>query len=260
MAIELDQLNYTRREIEADMRAEAIKTAEKIAQHLKQPPVGVTLYDPQWHQGVIGIVASRLKEKLNRPVIVMTDIGEGFIRGSARSIHGLHVRDALHQIDIAYPDLLLKYGGHAMAAGLTLHKDDLDRFSQAFDDICRDELSDEQLRCHWVSDGMLDEADVNLQQINLIKMAMPWGQGFDAPQFDGQFELCHFQWVGNGHLKMQLKWPGTTTSVDAIYFFAADHDFQPLYGMVEVVYQPDINHWRGSSQVQLRVIAIRTLD
>jgi single-stranded-DNA-specific exonuclease len=157
------------------------------------------------------------------------------------------------------PGLLIKYGGHAMAAGLTIHKDDMQQFSDAFDAVCRKQLSEEQLMFHYISDGTLDENLLNLQQINLIKMAMPWGQGFDAPQFDGIFELTDYKWVGDGHLKMELQWPNTRKPVAAIYFFAADKNFQPHSGMVEAVYQPDINQWNGNSTIQLRIIAVRAI-
>ncbi len=259
LALELDQLNHIRRDIEQGMRQEAIQMTRRMDLSRHSPMIGVTIYDPDWHEGIIGIVASRIRERINRPVIVMTDSDDRMLRGSGRSISGFNLRDALHEISIEYPKMLQRFGGHAMAAGLTIKPEDLTQFQEAFNRICHKNIDETQLIQHYDSDGELTPDELTVERIAHLKMAYPWGQGFDAPQFDGRFILEQFRWVGGSHLKMTLLWEHSGDTVEAIFFYAADKQYQPETGMVEMVYQADINEWNGLQSIQFRVIAIRNL-
>ncbi|MCW8992862.1 MAG: single-stranded-DNA-specific exonuclease RecJ, partial [Gammaproteobacteria bacterium] len=219
LALRLEELNHQRRAVEGDMRDEALAEVERL--HLDERselPFGFCLYNPDWHEGVIGILASRIKEKLHRPVIVFTDAAGGEIKGSARSVKGVHIRDALDSVAAAHPELLKKFGGHAMAAGLTIHADALEPFKQAFDAEVRRHLHEEDLRGTLLSDGELSGAEATMALAARLRSEMPWGQGFVEPLFDGWFEVASSRIVGERHLKMQLRWPDSGQPVDAIAF------------------------------------------
>lgn len=260
LAVVLDQLNQDRRAVEGGMREEALSELQRL--HLgdgASMPFGLCLYNPDWHQGVIGILASRIKERVHRPVIVFTDAGEGIIKGSARSVPGVHIRDALDAVASSHPDLLDKFGGHAMAAGLSLASGKLDDFKLAFDAEVRRHLTEDDLRGILLSDGELpaDAADLSLAET--LRQAVPWGQGFPEPLFDGRFEVVNQRVVGEHHLKLMLRWPGESRVVDAIAFHVDDELLQMRLQEVELAYRLDVNEWQGNRSVQLMIEAIHVV-
>jgi len=257
LAVRLEALNHERRTVEGDMRDEALAEVERL--HLEEDaslPFGFCLYNPTWHEGVIGILASRIKDKLHRPVIVFTDAANGDIKGSARSVKGLHIRDALDAVAATHPDLLKKFGGHAMAAGLTIHADALERFKQAFDTEVRRHLDEEDLRGTLLSDGELAAEEATLELAARLRGETPWGQGFVEPLFDGWFEVAGSRIVAERHLKMQLRWPDSGRLVDAIAFNVDEPLLEMRPRQVQIAYRLDINEWRGSQSLQLLVDTI----
>ena len=254
LAQRLDELNRERREIEAEMKAEAmvILDAMELAEDAELP-VGLCLFEPHWHPGVIGILASRVKDRLHRPVIVFAETGADEIKGSARSVPGLHIRDALDAVAKRHPDLLSKFGGHAMAAGLSLARGDFLRFSHAFDREVRRHLDPVDLRRELLSDGELQASELNLQLAESLRAAGPWGQGFAEPLFDGVFELVHRRIVGECHLKLVLRSPGGGQIIDAIAFNTVDDDWPADTTQVELAYRLDVNEYNGRRSAQLLV-------
>ncbi len=206
MALSLDELNRDRKAIESGMQREAMTMLGKLQlnEAEEELPWGLCLYDGGWHQGVIGILASRIKDRFHRPVIVFADAGEGEIKGSARSIPGLHIRDTLDAVAARHPDLLNKFGGHAMAAGMTLSGDRFADFQKAFDEEVRRQLKPEDLQPLLISDGALEPREVNMDLATMLRNAGPWGQHFPEPLFDGEFRLVQQRLVGEKHLKMTL--------------------------------------------------------
>jgi single-stranded-DNA-specific exonuclease len=254
LAVRLEELNHERRAVEGDMRDEALAEVERL--HLNDSaalPFGFCLYNPDWHEGVIGILASRIKDRLHRPVIVFTDAANGDIKGSARSVKGVHIRDALDAVAAAHPELLKKFGGHAMAAGLTIHAAALDEFKQAFDAEVRRHLTAAELCGTLQSDGELTAGEATMELAARLRNDSPWGQGFPEPLFDGWFEVVSSRIVGERHLKLQLQWPGSRQSVDAIAFSVDEPLLQMQPQQVQIAYRLDINEWRGNQSLQLLV-------
>ncbi|MGF1693442.1 single-stranded-DNA-specific exonuclease RecJ [Photobacterium kagoshimensis] len=254
MASELDGLNQTRKEIEQGMKDEALAICERLKFNKNDMPYGLVLFQRDWHQGVIGILASRIKELYHRPVIAFADAGKGEIKGSCRSIVGLHMRDVLDLIDTKNPGMITKFGGHAMAAGLTIPEDKLDAFSQAFDEAVRAELDEDALKGVLLTDGELSAGELNLATAEILRSGGPWGQQFPEPSFDGQFRLLHQKLVGSKHLKMMVEPLSGGTVIDAIAFNVdlrrwPDASVQ----IIELVYRLDINEFRGNTSVQLMV-------
>lgn len=249
LAMQLDTLNRERRSIEQDMKLEAQNQLALGDIANDQQAVGVCLFREDWHQGVVGIVASRIKDQLHRPVIAFARSGDNELKGSARSIKGLHIRDALDAIAARHPGLVAKFGGHAMAAGLTLKEADFERFAAAFNAEARRWLSDEDLEQVILSDGNIDE-EITLALAHEIMSAAPWGQGFAEPLFDGEFEVLAQRIVGGHHLKLVLRHRDGAATLDAIAFNHAstlDGRYQHL------AYRVDVNTWRGRQTVQLIV-------
>ena len=253
MAQELDALNHERRGIEARMQQQALAAVEHLRLDQATLPRGLCLYDESWHQGVIGLVASRIKERAHRPVIAFAPAGGDEIKGSARSVPGLHIRDALDAIAAQHPQLLSKFGGHAMAAGLTLRRADLETFRQAFDTEVSRHLSEDDLLGKILSDGELGADELTLPLAELLRNAGPWGQGFPEPLFDGCFEVLSQRVVGEKHLKMALRVPGQTKAVDAIAFNSVHEARIPTYARIRAVYRLDVNEYQGSRSLQLIV-------
>lgn len=255
LAQTLDQLNRERRRIEADMREEALVALQQLQdiQDSNSLPFGICLYDPQWHEGVIGIVAGRLKDRLHRPVIVFASGKAGFIKGSARSIPGLHIRDVLDDVAALHPTLLQKFGGHAMAAGLTIRAEDFTEFKQAFDARVRTHVTEAELQRVFFSDGELAAAEVSLEMAELIRQAGPWGQGFPEPCFDGLFDVVNARIVGTHHLKLTVKPQGATSVFDAMYFNPPESIDHTRLKQVQLVYRLDINDYLGQRNVQLLI-------
>lgn len=255
IATELDELNRSRREIEQDMQQQAMQALEPVLNELghEQLPKGICLYDDSWHQGVIGILASRIKEKFNRPVIAFASGGDGEIKGSARSIKGLHIRDALEAVATRYPDLIIKFGGHAMAAGLSLHEKDFEKFQQAFVEEAGRQLDDKALQGVIESDGELGADEMNIQLAECLRTAGPWGQHFPEPVFDGEFEVDNWKVVGEKHLKMQLRSADSDNVIDAIAFNAEAESLESTDGFIHAAYRLDINCFRNQKKAQLIV-------
>ncbi len=258
LAQRLDELNRERREIEAEMKVEAMRILDEMALAENAGlPVGLCLFEPHWHPGVIGILASRVKDRLHRPVIVFAktgvESGDDDIKGSARSVPGLHIRDVLDAVAKRHPDLLSKFGGHAMAAGLSLARGDFARFSRAFDEEVRRCLDPADLRRELLSDGELQVSELNLQLAESLRAAGPWGQGFAEPLFDGVFELVQRRIVGECHLKLVLRPPGGGQVIDAIAFNTVDDDWPADTTQVALAYRLDVNEYNGRRSAQLLV-------
>lgn len=259
MAVELDSLNRERREIESSMQSEALKTLEMLSFNEQALPAGLVLYQADWHQGVIGILAGRIKERYFRPTIAFAHQDDNLVKGSARSIPGLHIRDLLEEINSRYPGIIDKFGGHAMAAGLSLSVDKLSAFEQVFVQVAGEWLEGRQLKGELLSDGQLASTEVSLDFAQLLKESGPWGQGFEEPLFDGEFELLDQRLVGEKHLKMMVKHPGGQL-LDAIAF-NVDLAVWPnrQIKQVQLAYKLDINHFRGKVSLQLLVEALAPL-
>jgi single-stranded-DNA-specific exonuclease len=253
MAATLDGLNRERRDIEARMRDQAMAQVEALSFECEEAlPYGLCLLDDEWHPGVVGIVASRIKERLHRPVIAFAPDAEDSLKGSARSVTGVHIRDALEAIATRHAGLLSKFGGHAMAAGLSLARERFDEFCAAFDAEVRRHLSAGDLRGTVLSDGPLGAADIGLVLARELRGAGPWGQGFPEPVFDGEFEVVSSRVVGDTHLKLTLRAGERTQPVDAIAFNALD--YWPMdVKVVRLAYKLDVNRFRGRETAQLVV-------
>ncbi|OGT73483.1 MAG: single-stranded-DNA-specific exonuclease RecJ [Gammaproteobacteria bacterium RIFCSPLOWO2_12_47_11] len=261
MALKLEQLNKERREIQAEMQAQAmIDIADLDLNNQASLPNGVCLFNENWHQGVVGILAGRIKDQINRPAIVFAKDKEGYIKGSARSISSVHIRDVLDTIASQHPGIISKFGGHAMAAGLTIRESDLEQFKVVFDQITGMFLSGDELEGVLVSDGELSVNELSFDLAEKIISSGPWGQGFPEPVFDGEFEIINARVVGERHLKLQLRHPGNNRSIDAIAFNITDEDWPEATGRVQTVYKLDINEFAGRRQLQLVVDYISPVE
>ncbi|PKF71246.1 single-stranded-DNA-specific exonuclease RecJ [Pseudomonas fluvialis] len=252
MAVQLDQLNQDRKAIEQGMQREALAQLKDLP--LDDLPYGLCLFEPDWHQGVIGILASRLKERYHRPAIAFADAGDGLLKGSARSVPGLHIRDALDAVAARHPGLISKFGGHAMAAGLSLPQEHFGAFAVAFDAEVRRQLSADDLAGRLLSDGQLQVGEFNLELARALRHAGPWGQHFPEPLFHGRFQLVQQRLVGERHLKLQLKTECGSQALDGIAF-NIDREQWPNANVrwVELAYKLDLNEYRGNESVQLLV-------
>lgn len=254
IAQQLDQLNRERRQVETQMREEALSLlAERQWIDEDNLSPAIVLFEPTWHQGVIGIVAGRLKEQFHRPTIVFAPSEDGVtIKGSARSIAGVHIRDAIEQVAEQYPDLISHFGGHAMAAGLTLPLDNFDEFARAFGQVIAAH-DDSLFNAVLLTDGELSVEECSIQTAQDIATAGPWGQSFPAPVFEGVFEVIEQRWLQDQHLKLILKRPDNTP-LEAIAFKIADQlDMQQHLKKVHIAYQLDINEFRGERRLQLMI-------
>jgi single-stranded-DNA-specific exonuclease len=256
MALQLDALNRDRREIEADMQLQALSIIERLQLEEARLPTGLCLFEPDWHQGVIGILAARIKERLHRPVIAFARSADGEIKGSARSVPGLHMRDALDTVATRNPGLVRKFGGHAMAAGLSLAEADYPRFAAAFDRVVAEQLAQDDLYARVYSDGALQDQDLSLETAQQLRAGGPWGQGFPEPVFDGRFEVLGQRVVGECHLKLTVRPCASTLRIDAIAFNtpALPVDCRT----VRLAYRLDVNAYRGLLSPQLMVDYLET--
>ncbi len=245
LAAHLDALNRERREVEAQMQASAMELVQNIEVDNRY---GLALYDPGWHHGVVGILASRLRERFNRPVIAMAPAGGNEVKGSGRSIAGLHLRDALDLLSKRYPGLILRFGGHAMAAGLTIEQQNVDAFANAFDKIVASLLSPGDLNRSIEVDGSLAAEETSLEVADLLDQQV-WGQGFVAPTFCDTFEVIEQRVVGGRHRKLRLGKAGVDRAIDAIRF----GDDTALPDRVQCVYRLVVNEFSGRRTPQLIV-------
>ncbi|MCC5862897.1 MAG: single-stranded-DNA-specific exonuclease RecJ [Gammaproteobacteria bacterium] len=253
LAGELDALNRERRLLEARMReeAETLVEALPVAASAQLPPA-LTLYRPDWHQGVVGLIAARIRERHHRPVVAFAPDGQGRLKGSARSVPALHIRDTLERVAVTCPGLIEGFGGHAMAAGLALREGALDAFTEAFSAAAGERLEPSQLRGELLTDGELTADELSLETAEMLEAAGPWGAGFEEPSFQGRFEVLAAREVGSGHLRLTLATPGGAGRVGAIAFGCPVP--WPLPGeTVELVYRLQVNAWQGRREAQVLV-------
>jgi single-stranded-DNA-specific exonuclease len=253
LAERLSAINAERRDLQDSMveqaKAEVHKwTMQHGGEHL---PHGVVLFDPGWHHGVVGLVASKLKDALGRPVIACAPAQEGSeeLKASGRSITGFHLRDALAEVDAQRPGLLERFGGHAMAAGMSLKRTDLDAFAAAFDAVARARIAPEALDTVLLSDGELAPADFSLQLAQQLRYAGPWGQTFPEPAFDGEFALQSWKVVGETHLRLVLRHADVAQPLTAMAFNAFDGTPPPR--QLRAVYQLEVDEWNGTPSLRL---------
>lgn len=255
MAVQLDQLNQDRKGIEQGMQREALAQLKDLS--LDDMPFGLCLFEPDWHQGVIGILASRLKERYHRPTIAFADAGDGLLKGSARSVPGFHIRDALDAVAARHPGLISKFGGHAMAAGLSLPQENFGAFAVAFDAEVRRQLCEDDLTGRLLTDGQLGVEEFHLELARALRNAGPWGQHFPEPMFHGVFQLVQQRLVGEKHLKMVLKSECGALTIDGIAFNIDRETWpNPNVRWADLAYKLDVNEFRGRESVQLLVAHI----
>ena len=252
-AQQLDDFNRDRRSIETSMRESAQHYVAELQRDLVDLPAILVLHQAGWHQGVVGLVAGRMKEQVHRPVIAFAPADDGSLKGSARSIPGLHIRDLLERVHSLHPHLIERFGGHAMAAGLTLQPEHLDAFTAAVTAIAADWLSADQLTQTLWSDGELDASGFQQPFVELLERLGPWGQGFAEPRFDGEFTVLQQRLVGEKHLKLVLEGPDRLT-VDAIAFNIDVATWpDPTVQRIHALYALQLNHFRGRTSVQLQL-------
>lgn len=252
LAQKLESLNLERKRTEQEMQHDALVQLQDIS--VETLPFGLCMYQPDWHQGVTGILASRLKERYHRPVMVFAQADDGSLKGSARSVAGFHIRDALADMAARYPTLIKKFGGHAMAAGLSIALEDFAEFARLFDAQVRVSLSAEELAGVCITDGQLSAGEFALDVARQLQQAGPWGQQFPEPRFHGRFRLLHQRLVGERHLKLQVQEESAGVTLDAIAF-NVDLEQWPNPGIkyADLAYRLDVNEFRGQQSLQLMV-------
>ena len=257
LANRLDELNLERRAIGAKMDSEALAQldTESLVDSKELPPV-VCLFREDWHEGLVGLVASRIKQHCHRPAFAFAPGESGALKGSGRSVAGFHLRDALVDVDAANPGLISRFGGHAMAAGLTLQRDGFAEFRDAIEAVGNRRLEPEHLAEKVFTDGELDARDITLEVAELLRDAGPWGQGFPEPLFEGTFRLVGQRVVGGAHLRMRVAPEGGRHPVNAIAFRQAPGAWGPG-DRLWLAYRLDVNEYRMNSEVQLVVEHIR---
>lgn len=257
LAQQLNQLNVERRQVETQMKQDALTALAQFKLELSETPAALILFEPHWHQGVIGIVAGRLKEQFHRPAIVFaTDEDGEHIKGSARSIEGIHIRDAIENVAEQFPHLVSHFGGHAAAAGLTIKKQHFDEFKQHFVQLIQS-MDESLFQATLWTDGILPTEALNLDTVHLLQNLTPWGQKFPSPIFEGQFQVLDYRWLKEIHLKLRLALENGQV-VDAIAFNAADKfSFDPMQSSVHLVYELEQNSFNGQVSLQLRVLHLQ---
>ena len=252
IAGKLNRLNIERRKIQDNMQEEALGELEKYLQDTSgEIPYGICIYNKDWHQGVVGILASKIKEKFNRPAIVFAKENEGVLKGSARSIAGLHIKDVFDEIATLHPELIITFGGHAMAAGLTIKESQYSNFSNIFNKYANQYISSDRLEDEYLTDGELSDEDFTVPLAQAIQDAGPWGQSFPEPTFAGQFKILDKRVVGKNHLKLKLQLRGNSATLDAIAFNMTDTNWPPETQQIVSAYRLGINDFQGNTQVQL---------
>ena len=246
----LHRLNRERRDIEQSMEHDALEQLATLELDSDALPFAMVLFDPGWHQGVIGILASRVRERVHRPTVIFAEVGEGMLKGSGRSIPGLHLRDVLDLVATRHPGLLSKFGGHAMAAGLTLAKGDLHQFTEALEAAVAETLSHVPPQAVEDSDGALGAGDLGLQLAESLSAGGPWGQHFPEPTFDGVFDVMQYRIVGEKHLKLTLAAEGAEIGGIAFNIDVNGWQARPLK-RIHALYRLDINEYRGERNPQL---------
>jgi len=247
----LDQLNDERRHVEKDMQTQALSALNTLTTTLKgEMPRGLVLFDESWHQGVIGILASRIKERFNRPVVVFAPGSNNELKGSARSIPNFHIRDAFALIDAKYPELLIKFGGHAMAAGLTIRQEQLQTFTEVFNSVVANQISESDLQHFLLTDGELLQEELSLDVASMLRDAGPWGQAFPEPLFDDTFHVLEQRLINDKHLKLKLE--KGSKIIEAIAFFVDTAEWpNHRCQKIKAAYRLDVNEFRGRRSMQL---------
>jgi len=259
---QLDELNQERKQIEQEMKEQAIHALDKLALgSVNNLPIALCLFDKTWHQGVIGILAGRIKERYHRPVIAFAEVEQGELKGSARSVADLNIRDVLAAIDTQHPGLITKFGGHAMAAGLSIRLSALDDFRKAFVAEVNNHLDITQCQGELFTDGPLNADEFTLEIAQLLQQAGPWGQQFAEPIFDNVFEVLDQRLVGRTHLKMTLASTQGLQQVDAIVF-NIDPQQWPNHRAryIHAAYKLDINFYQGRTRLQLLIQAMNAVE
>lgn len=253
LAEQLNQLNVERRQVEAKIKQDALNELEKIQLDETELPAALIMFEQHWHQGVIGIVAGRLKEQFHRPSIVFAADEDGIhIKGSARSIDGIHIRDAIEQVAEQYPHLVSHFGGHAAAAGLTLKKENFAEFKQVFEALIATMDADLFTATLW-TDGELSASAFQIETVDILQHLSPWGQKFPPPIFEGIFKIMDYRWLKDVHLKLRVALENGQV-IDAIAFNAADkYEFDPMKD-TRLVYELDKNVFNGNVSLQMRII------
>ncbi|AXY58778.1 single-stranded-DNA-specific exonuclease RecJ [Acinetobacter sp. WCHAc010052] len=253
-ARQLNDLNIERRQVESQMKQEALTELDALQFDQEQLPAALIMFNEQWHQGVIGIVAGRLKEQFHRPSIVFAADQDGVhIKGSARSIEGIHIRDCIEMVAEQHPHLISHFGGHAAAAGLTIRKEHFEEFSQLFEQLIAS-MDETLFQATLWTDGILPASEFQLSTVDFLQHFSPWGQKFPSPVFEGEFQVVDYRWLKEIHLKLQLVLENGQ-GVDAIAFGAAEkYQFDAMNSKVRLVYELDKNTFNGHTRLQLRVL------
>ena len=256
LATELDEINHHRRARQEQMQQQALDQLKQLLVSIKgsDMPAGLCLYDEAWHQGIVGLVASRIKDAVHRPVLAFAPEAEGsdVLKGSARSVPGLHVRDVLARVDVLHPNMITAFGGHAMAAGLAMNAGQFESFKLAFNESIEHFLQGKTLSNEILTDGELAATDLELPFAELLSHLGPWGQNFPEPLFEGRFIVEDKRVVGGAHLKMRVRPVDGYTSIDAIAFGRLPEHL-PDTDTVGLVYKLSINHFRGNKTCQMMV-------
>ncbi len=254
LAAQLHDINQQRKHIQQDMQTFADSVVDELKQKSDLPDV-ICLYHKNWHQGVVGLLASKVKEYTHRPVVAFAHEHQGseFIKGSLRSIKGIHIRDVLVAVDVRNPGLIKKFGGHAMAAGLTLKKTNLQLFQQAFSEQVKHQLAGQTLERKVVTDGSVDSSDLSLHTAELIRQAGPWGQAFEEPLFDDWFIIKQKRLIGEQHCKLVLQTTDQSKQIDAIAFGFHPSQFAEESRQTHVCYQLMVNEFRQRRRLQLKI-------
>jgi single-stranded-DNA-specific exonuclease len=260
MAAQLNQLNLDRRDIEQQMQAEAMVALTDMQLNDESLPLGLCLYDDAWHQGVVGLVASRVKDRVHRPVIAMAKADDSTLKGSARSIPGVHIRDVLDAVATHHPNLIDKFGGHAMAAGLSIQIQNLESFKQAFDEEVNRWMTHDDAVGIVHSDGELSSGEFTMEMARLLRESGPWGQNFPEPMFDGEFRVTESRVLAERHLKLKVQIGENACEALAFRYFDHD-DAEPVNAndKVHLAYRLDINEYQGNERLQLIVEQLRKL-
>ncbi len=257
LATELYDINNQRKNIQMQMSEQATQQVHELDQQAFETEAGIVLYRQDWHEGVVGIVAAKIREKYNLPTIVFAMSEDGFLKGSGRSIPGIHLRDMLDHVDKRLPGSIIKFGGHAMAAGLSIEASSLEQFSKTYKQVIADLVDPGCFNLEVECDGSLDKRNFDLQFAEELQNLSPWGQRFPAPSFVGEFDVINRRILSDKHLKLQLKLPHTqdvsTQAIDAIAFFQSDEVLNATPEKIQIHYELSVNIYRDRKSLQLLI-------
>ncbi|MBK4765368.1 MAG: single-stranded-DNA-specific exonuclease RecJ [Pantoea sp. Brub] len=261
LANELNCLNQKRKKIENNMQIKALKLSNLLTCKTKKIPLGLVFYHPTWHEGIVGILASRLKERFYRPVIAFAPSKQGLLKGSGRSILDIHLRNVLEKLNSAYPGLIIKFGGHSMAVGLELKEENYKMFRYCFCELIHNILKNKKVKNVIWSDGSLNSSEISMQTAIMLRNAGPWGQDFPEPSFDGKFKLINQRLVGDRHLQVILKFLDEGPVIEGIAFNVNTNLWPNLnIKIVKLVYKLDIKFYRGKRSIQLIIEHLWPID